>query len=490
MTHTPTNIHVTRILTLIAILALASPTRAFDASLWQTYTNMNFVTDLAEGDDEIYIATTGGIRRYGRFQDTWLPSLTTIDGLPNNLVERMTYEAHTGDLHIQTPDGTARWMSRLETIVAGGSPEFFDRPAGRIPPDVLMPFGYYVSGGLIRGPRRDYRITDILLDSWNNLWVGTAGLGVGYTDLRFNSIEFLRHGPLEQNVTAIARDDQEVWFGGRDDFGTFARGISRYHTPENRWDYFEEEVVYGLDDAQISSILPHGDNVWFGTDRGILRYRADRDAWITYRFSRWTNRRIGPTTSLVHDDTRLWIGTTTGLAVLDLPVDTLRTVVGSERFEIEGMAAGPATLWAATDRGLFFCPRGEATWAPSDLTTSPVRDVDAQGDTLTVILAEPPSVWVVTHPDSQIITWPLLESGGSRTVDVVRDGFRVWVATDQGVLVIDTRTGKWRNITPADGLVDEDVRSIALEGDRIWFGTRHGVSLYHWSRDPINPDSD
>ena len=198
MTHTPTNIHVTRILTLIAILALAPPARAFDASLWQTYTNMNFVTDLAEGDDEIYIATTGGIRRYGRFQDKWLPSLTTIDGLPNNLVERMTYEAHTGDLHIQTPDGTARWMSRLETIVAGGSPEFFDRPAGRIPPDVLMPFGYYVSGGLIRGPRRDYRITDILLDSWNNLWVGTAGLGVGYTDLRFNSIEFLRHGPLEQ----------------------------------------------------------------------------------------------------------------------------------------------------------------------------------------------------------------------------------------------------------------------------------------------------
>ena len=146
---------MTSTLTLIASLIVASTAQAFDASLWQTYTNMNFVTDLAEGEDEIYIATTGGIRRFGRFQDAWLPSLTTLNGLPNNLIERMTYETHTGDLHIQTPDGTARWMSRLETVVAGGAPQFFDRPAGRIPLDVMMPFGYYVQGGRIRGPRRD-----------------------------------------------------------------------------------------------------------------------------------------------------------------------------------------------------------------------------------------------------------------------------------------------------------------------------------------------
>ncbi len=478
------------LLVFFALFISSSPVGAFDATLWQTYTNMNFVTDLAEGEDEIYIGTTGGVRRYGRFRDDWLPSLTTIDGLPSNLVERMTYESSTGDLHIQTPDGTARWMSRLETVMAGGTPQFFDRPASRIPPDVMMPFGYFVQGSLIRGPRRDYRITDVLLDSWNNLWVGTAGLGVGRADLRFSSLEFLRHGPIEQNVTALAVDGHEVWLGGRDDFGTFARGISRYNTRSDTWDYFEEEVVYGLDDAQVTVILPEGKNVWFGTDRGLLRYRTDRDAWVTYRFSRWTNRRIGPTTALIQDDTRLWIGTPTGLAVLDLAVDTLRTVSGSERFEIEGMATGRTALWAATDRGLFRCPRGDATWEPSSVSTSPVRDVHAKGDTLTVVLAAPPAVLVVTHPDSQTIEWPLPESAGSRTIDVLRDGLRAWVATDQGVLVTDLRTGNWRKITRVDGLVDEEVRSVALEEDYIWFGTRHGASRYHWARDDANLDSD
>lgn len=474
----------------VVALCLISSADGFDATLWQSYTNMNFVTDLAEGEDEIYIGTTGGIRRFGRFQDEWLPTLTTTDGLPSNVVERMTFERTTGDLHIQTPNGTARWMSRLETLVAGGSPEFFDRPAGRIPYDIIMPFGYYVSGGLIRGPRRDYRITDVLVDSWDNLWVGTAGLGLGRADLRFSTLEFLRHGPIEQNVTALARDGDYIWFGGRDDFGTFARGVSRYDTRSDRWEYYEEDLVYGLDDAQVTSILSTESDVWFGTDRGVVRYRSRDDAWHTYRFSRWTNRRIGPTTAMVRDGNRLWIGTTTGLAVLDLPADTLRVVSGSERFEIEAMSAGHGTLWAATDRGLFFCPRGEVTWTSSRLATVPVRGVDARGDTLALVLAEPPSLRVRAHPDSSAVTWPLPESGGSRTIDVARDGFRVWVATDQGVLLVNTRTGDWRNITPSDGLVSGEVRSIAVHGDHIWFGTRQGASRYNWSRDLHDRESD
>lgn len=478
------------LLTLTLFTSSFGPVEAYDRTLWRTYTNMNFVTALAEGENEVYVGTTGGVRRYGRFRETWLPSLTTADGLPDNLVERLAFEPHTGDLHIQTRNGGARWLSRLETVTVGGGVTERYRSLPRIPPSVVLPFGYFVQGNLIRGPRRDYRITEILIDTWDILWVGTAGLGVGRADLRFDTLEFLRSGPLEQNVTAMVRDGHHLWFGGQDDFGTFPRGISRYDLSQDQWDYFEENVVYGLDNAQVTAIHADGENVWFGTDRGLMRYKRDNDTWTTYQFSRWTHRPIGRTSTLARDGNRVWIGTTTGLAVLDVPVDTLRTVAGSERFEIEDLAVGNQHVWAATDRGLFHCDRKVVTWAPSGLATGPVRAVETHGDTLVVVLAEPPSVARYAHIDSPAVTWPLPEAGGSRQISTAVDGPRIWVGTDQGVLLLQTDRDDWRHLTSADGLVDDDVRAVVIDGGSAWFGTRHGASRYQWSEDFANQSED
>ena len=90
----------------ILCLLLTLPLWAYDREVWTSYPNMNHVTALAEGDVQIYVATTGGIRRYDRFVNRWLPPLTTLDGLPDNRVQRLAYDPDTGDLWFDTPSGS------------------------------------------------------------------------------------------------------------------------------------------------------------------------------------------------------------------------------------------------------------------------------------------------------------------------------------------------------------------------------------------------
>ncbi|MDA0747530.1 MAG: hypothetical protein O2954_13500, partial [bacterium] len=97
-------------------LALPISVQAFDRNAWTVYPSMNYVTSLAEGDQQIFVGTTGGIRRYDRFYRRWLPPVTTLDGLPDNRIYDLAYDPNTGDLWFDTPSGAARWLSRLESV--------------------------------------------------------------------------------------------------------------------------------------------------------------------------------------------------------------------------------------------------------------------------------------------------------------------------------------------------------------------------------------
>ena len=469
---------------LLTGLCLLLPTRlfGFDAELWTNFPNMNHVTSLAEGEIEMFVATTGGIRRYDRFYDRWLPPLTTRDGLPDNRVLRLAYEPDTGDLWFETASGKGRWLTRLETIsaFAGDPPRSHSRPGI---PQLIMPFGYHLQGGWIRGPRRVYEITDTLLDSWRVLWIGTWGLGVGRADLRDERLAFRRFGPIAENVTAIARDGDAYWFGGDDTYSAPAPGITRYTPSSQTWDYFEAEDIIGLEDARIGVILPDSADVWFGSDEGLVRFERETDAWLTYRVDRSYVSRV---TALARDSDRLWIGTSTGLAVFDLAADTIRAVDGSERFAINDLAKGSNHVWAATDHGLFRCPRGEATWrrveSASGLTERPTAAVAAAEGSVWAVLDAPPALLGSTGDHKEWQHYPLSEAGGSRRIGLAADTVHAWVGTDLGAFRFDTHSESWQRLTPFDGLLNNRVQAVLLDGDYVWFGTADGVSRFHWAR--------
>ena len=58
------------------------------------------------------------------------------------------------------------------------------------------------------------------------------------------------------------------------------------------------------------------------------------------------------------------------------------------------------------------------------------------------------------------------------------DGNNLWIATQSGVSRFDTKAGKWQTLTPADGLPDDVVWSVVVDGADIWFGTNRGAVKY------------
>ena len=458
---------------------------AYDREAWDSFPNMNYATALAEGGNIIYMATTGGIRRYDLMTGQWIAPLTTLDGLPDNRVQRIGFDANTGDLWYETPAGAGRWLSNLQVFFRGGTPPPHVYQPHAIPhvPPLIPPFGYYVDPRRIIGPRRDFAITDMLIDSRRNLWIATWGLGIGHADLSDRHLRFLPYGPLDENVMAMARDGDAVWMGGEETFRSPIRGITRYYPGTGTWEYFDTDVTMGLDDAQITVILPGADHVYFGTHHGLMRYEKGANRWLTYR----DTRSWGRIHALARDGHTLWIGSDRGLGLLDVRTDSLGSVAGSERAVIRSLITGSDLIWAGTETGLFQCQRGDRTWrAVADIrgfAKRSVRALSLHNHTLWVATEMPGGVLSYTPSDSTWREYPMTEVSGSRRISMAADSAHVWLGTDNGAFLLDVSRHHWRQYTPIHGLIHPRVQAVLRDGEYIWFGTAEGLGRYHWVRD-------
>jgi ligand-binding sensor domain-containing protein len=58
---------------------------------------------------------------------------------------------------------------------------------------------------------------------------------------------------------------------------------------------------------------------------------------------------------------------------------------------------------------------------------------------------------------------------------------RVFAATSIGLYELDKKSGVFIHFTSQDGLLDDRVQALALEGDYIWCGTPKGVTKFYWN---------
>jgi ligand-binding sensor domain-containing protein len=86
---------------------------------------------------------------------------------------------------------------------------------------------------------------------------------------------------------------------------------------------------------------------------------------------------------------------------------------------------------------------------------------------------------VLDRRTGQWQTWTERDGLSNEVVNAVAlDGERVWVGTRQGLNLFVPRTGRWLAWGEADGLPDEFVVSLAVGAERIWLGTDRGGAGY------------
>lgn len=476
---------MTKLITTLALCLLSlTPALGYDRTLWTSFPSMNYVTRLAESTQTIYVATTGGIRRYDRFAQKWLPPLTKLDGLPDNRVQNIIFNTHLQELWFDTPSGSGRWLEGLQTILLGGAPTqqpFQPRKTAHFS-SIVPPFGYYLENNRIIGPRQDFAITQTLVDQWNNLWIGTWGLGIGMANLTDRQLHFNTFGPIEENVTALAIDGNFLWVGGADTYRAPARGISRYNRKTQHWEYFEAAHIIGLENPQIITILADSNTVWFGTHQGLMKYNKRGNRWLTYR----DTERWGRINALAKDRHILWMGSQRGLALLNTRTDSLDHVSGSERAVIYTMTAGPNAIWAGTEAGLYKCNRSTRTWrAVSDaqnISKRIIRALTLQDSTLWMATEHPSAL--IRHPINSDVwqEYTLPEIGGSHSINITANSKYVWVSTDQGAFLLDMSQHHFTRYHTTEGLIHPRVQAVLTDSNYTWFGTAEGLSRFHWKQ--------
>lgn len=499
---------------------------------WVSFTDFRYVNSISVGYQFVYFGTTGGVTRYDRYLNAWETPYTMSDGLAENWIERVAYDSSTSYIWCQTRSGYIHYYHPTEKRwhTADAFPGHLIRPneTPMLYPDFFTEFEYtFLTEGRTAAIQdrnlRSFPVRRSVVDGWDMMWIGTWGLNAGMGDLRMQRLRLLRFGLIEPSVTAMVLDGPDIWFGGVGRLHT-SQGITVLDTTNGNWTYYEARFTDGLGSANVTSMASDSGHVWFGTYNGLIRFDKKKTEWKTFTiFEGLSDNEI---TDLAVDSLTLWIGTAFGISSMNVKTGAMTRVenealASSITYDIE---VCQGTVWAATNHGMFVRRPETRAWELF------VDQDDHLGGIVSEMAVNGGSIWFAALPSWAAAEHLFLKNqseqldtgkptvAGSQTLpiaiylsrfspkkgtwrtsfppgtfplgiiyDLAANDSTVWIGTDQGVLKYDGPRDAWRRFTTDDGLVDDTVYALLLDGDYIWLGTPAGVTRFHWN-DPYRLD--
>ncbi|MBN1559210.1 hypothetical protein JW998_03100 [candidate division KSB1 bacterium] len=519
--------------------------RAYEQGDWMTIGTTRFVRSISIGHTFIYFCTTGGIARLNKFSYKWDFPWTTSNGLPDNDVFLAAMDLNTGFLWAVTKEGISYlepasqlWRSafydemgminqyitsvgfgqdrqiyvvtsdnlwyasdnvstQFQEIIPPLSDEFIIWHGAREQKSRSLP-SFFMDGGFLFDARQHYiddlqfrhwQITTWIRDDWNNLWLGTWGLGAARGDLNTMRLELLDFGLWDEVVDDIEKDHDAYWLAGMQEHNE-PTGVTEWRGLFAKPVYYEPRLITGFASEEITSIAADARTVWFGTRNGLVRFDKQKNMWRTY------NTSHGLRNDLIHkvalDERFLWIGTDFGVDRLDLgTVGTDSMRIEELRFpthrivRVYDIAQQDNFLWLATEFGLYVYDKhshsgGYYSGLDENLVSRPIFAISAWGEEIWF-----GSDWGVYGFNAATNEWldpPAKEYRTDAGINrILASRQAVWVATNEGALKFDRRMQRWRQFTMQDGLADDRVYAIELDDDHIYFGTARGLTRFYWN---------
>lgn len=440
-------------------------------------------------EGHLWVGTTNGIGFFNG--ESWLEYNATSDGLPDNYVN-VLYVDDNGDLWAGTDNGVAKY--------GDGSFQSIDTLHGFITYGIVQDLdgGYWFSGdgGIVHNntahgdwehfEQENSNLTSSIYyrairSEDGTLYFGSEASGV----VRYDGGEFSEF-PIP-NLPTIASFGKIVPYPQRglifvEEWGSYA-------------DLFETEIgtwkpLYDLPCCIIPYLFEDDGNIWGNGDQGLWLMEPDRTV------TNWTTKDGLPsdevTTIAVGPDNQLWIGTSEGVALVDLTTMTVTDVYDTSNTDFEDdyinalLHSADGSMWVGTDYSLnhllsdgrweqftYRSPFNDDMWKITDL------DEDTEGGIWVTTLGD--GVYYYLHGewtrfslDSPGISLP---SNDVQTVAVAPDG-SVWFGTDYSGAAV-YRDGEWQTFGIDDGLMHSNVTDIYIdEDDAVWFATSGGISRY------------
>lgn len=459
-----------------------------------SWTDFSHITGIALGQDYAYFATTEGILRYHRAERHWDDPITSSDGLWGGAVQRLAVSFDDSRISAETDNGIysyynviGEWIFDsqfdLDNYVNSGPPNPL--------PNLLMPLGYtmYREGYIEDNSFRRYTITAWLDDNFDNIFVGTWGLGPMIVDDLTMETSLIPCGLLQKATDAIYIDGDSLWLGGNAgdavrEYADSRYGVTLYDRTRKEFTYFEPRYIPGFDSEIIYDIAGDDKNVYFAGEHGLTVYTRKNGNFYTM------GRRDGlpddeaTAVTAAHDS--VWIGTPEGLAFYNPIIDTVKIVGGQilgRRF-ITDLELADNRLIIGTEKGAFYINiatrRIGRLRDPDGNLGGLIRHISVNENEL--LVSSDYGLTLVDLSTEKATTIDQVGVPGSYA-GAVNDRYYAAVI-DRGLLLVERATGKQRIFTTEDGLLSVDINVMVAEGDFLWIGSGQGLTRFMW----INPN--
>ena len=426
----------------------------------------NAITAIAVESEYVWFGTEDGLRRYDKPKDAW-NTYTKEEGLVENHIrwialspdavwvgtERSGVSKYSTINQTFTESHTR--TDRIESdfiraIAVDGDNVWFglaDRGIRRYITTVDTWFKYTTAQGLVSD-----HITALAVDG-RNIWIGTYEHGLGrYDKVTDGWTWYSKRDTLVSNqVKTLVSTGDALWVGTN-------KGLSRYALREKTWRTYTK--ADGLTTNYITSLASDtsDETLWVGTPLGLGKLKDGR-----WRFYTERNGLVDNFVTCISFSNRLWVGTKGGLSVL-----------------MEQPSAHPQsgieTISKSTDQQS--SSMGNSSDPNASHMTFHASRSYLTGKWVTAVLAIDAEVWAGT---TEGLYRKNAATDKFEPVPVVTDYVNTLVFSPEGRLLVGTRNGLWiihgeasTHIT--DGLPNLNVRAVALDGGTIWMGTPGGVA--------------
>jgi len=353
---------------------------------------------------------------------------------------------------------------------------------------------------------------DIAMDE-DYVWIATEK-GVNRYDRKADQWKFftVSDGLISNQVNCVApefvegllgrKSGDEVWFGTDS-------GVSVYNKKTGSWASFTTKD--GLIHNKVNAISARGGDVWIGTDKGVSMYDKKKRLWMSY--SNFPGILTAKVTAVYHQHDYAWIGTEEGLARYNYryrkweyfrttgslwysPLGGMRStedspLIGNVIHTIDGEGR---YVYIATDVSLVVFDNVAAQNLSNEQSgysgsgrrertqeNERYRPRGRTGDSLN-LTTDRAKIWKEmswTYIDIASLSADKSYEVSSAVYDVAYRSGQTWIATNRGLIRLDFLTNARQVFRKKQGLIDDEITTVATTGDEVWAGTPHGLSRYN-----------
>ncbi len=320
----------------------------------------------------------------------------------------------------------------------------------------------------IRGSLSNDFIQSLFQDRSGILWVGTSGGGINKmirTDFKAfrRSQTGIEDGLYESMIFSILEDrDGDLWLGTRN-------GLSFYHRKTEKFVHYSNNPRYlpGIRSDILRALCQdHAGNIWISTSaHGLFQHDKRRGTFINFSHQEGNPESVSNNnirSLLPADKDHLWIGTATGLDILDLTTGKFRHFY--HRPDDATSLSHDYIFYLFQDRwkNIWVCTRNGLNLFDSKTNTFsryfPAAD-PARNEIATITGGKDGVMWLGTTKQGIFSLSP--------------SSYR------QNGEPVFSSSSRIQKLTQEYPLVNEFIYSMQTDGmGKIWFGTNHG--LWYW----------